>query len=75
MYAGWSVGGRHNGGESLVGNLIPEATLGGWMNLVDTFARYPGPQMLHELVTEGSEQLIPVWEVLGWEVVAPLKAL
>jgi hypothetical protein len=72
---GWSVGWKCNGGEILVRNPVPEAKLGGWMELVDMFACYPGALMLHELVTERSDQLIPVLKVPVREVAAPLKAL
>ncbi len=40
MEDGWAVGGRLNGHESLVGNLLPEDRLDDWTKFVDT-ARSP----------------------------------
>ena len=45
------------------------------MELVDTFACYPGPHMLHEIATPGGGPLIPLWTVPGWSIVAPLAEL
>ena len=45
------------------------------MELVDTFACYPGLHMLHEIATPGGGPLIPVWTVPGWAIMAPLAAL
>ncbi len=34
--------------------------------MVESFACYPGQKMIYELVPEGEEYIIPVWEVPGW---------
>ena len=75
MEDGWVVGGSQNGQESLIGNLLPAASLDAWMKLVDTFACYPGLHMLHEIATQGGGPLIPVLNVPGWDIVSPLAAL
>jgi hypothetical protein len=75
MEDGWCVGGRADGAEGLLGNLIADAKLGLWMPLVETFPCSPGPCMLYELVLEGGKSLIPVWEVPGWGVLSELHGL
>ncbi len=77
MEDGWAVGGSQCGQAGLIGNLLPAASLEAWMELVDTFACYPGLHMLHEIATPGGGggPLIPVWTVPGWAIVAPLAAL
>ncbi len=75
MEDGWVVGGSQNGQDSLIGNLLPAASLDAGMKLVDTFACYPGLHMLHEIATQGGGPLIPVWNVPGWDIVSPLAAI
>ena len=75
MEDGWAVGGSPRGQEGLIGNLLPPASLEVWTQLVDNFACYPGPYMLHEIATQGGSSLIPVWSVPGWDIVSPLAAL
>ena len=75
MDDGWRVGGREDGAAGLIGNRLKESKLGKWLQVVDSFACYPGPRMVYELVPEGEEYIIPVWEVPGWKVTKNLKAL
>ncbi len=42
---------------------------------MDNFACYTGLYLLHELAMQGGSSLIPVWNVLGWDIVSPLAAL
>jgi hypothetical protein len=72
---GWHIGGRADGMAGQLGNLIVDAKLGLWMQLVDTFPCYPGPRMLYEIVPEGGDSLIPVWEASGWSVLSELHGL
>ena len=74
MEDGWAVGGLQYGQAGLIGNLLPAASLEAWMELVDTFACYPGPHMLHDRQAGGGP-LIPVWAIPGWAIVAPLAEL
>ena len=75
MEDGWRVGGWEDGTAGLIGNRLTESKLEKWLRVVDSFACYPGPRMFYELVPEGEEYIIPVWEVPGWKVTSNLKAL
>ena len=75
MEDGWRVGGREDGAAGLIGNRLTESKLEKWLRVVDSFACYPAPRMIYELVPEGEEYIIPVWEVPGWKVTSNLKAL
>ena len=75
MDDGWRVGGREDGAAGLIGNRLKKSKLDKWLQVVDSFACYPGPRMVYELVPEGEEYVIPVWMVPGWKVTSNLKAL
>ena len=60
MEDGWRVGGREDGASGLIGNRLTESKLEKWLQVVDSFACYPGPRMFYELVPEGKEYIIPV---------------
>ena len=36
--------------------------------MVESFACYPGPRTIYEMVLEGEEYIIPVWEVPRWDI-------
>ncbi len=73
----WRVGGRKDGAAGFIGNRLTAPKLGEWLQLVESFACYPGPRMIYELVPEGEAYIIPVWEpeVPGWDVALDLQAL
>ena len=75
MEDGWRVGGREGGKEGLIGNRLATSKLEPWLQLVETFACYPGPRLVHDVVPPGEDGVIPMWEVPGWEVLADLSVL
>ncbi len=46
MEDGWRVGGREGGEEGLLGNRLVKEKLEPWLQLVETFACYPGPRLI-----------------------------
>ena len=75
MEDGWRVCGREGGEEGLIGNRLVKKKLESWLHLVETFACYPGPRLVHDMVPPGEDGVIPVWEVTGWEILKELSVL